>query len=215
MDVLNRPISVRSAMLLVIFLLHGGLTLILLRAKPDRDHRRSPGPELSTTVFFLEPEPRVPLPPPEAPQIPHRPARELQHHLRADAPVSSPDTSVAAESPGAAASAAVDWYGEAQRSAAEITSRGRAGRAAQAPPSPTARVPWDSRPLFESTDHGMTLQIPVEIPGDLIDHCSANLDSAHGQQGQAEALQLKCALGKQPARGDLFDPLGKRPAPPK
>jgi hypothetical protein len=61
----------------------------------------------------------------------------------------------------------------------------------------------------------MKLRIPVEIPGHVIDHCFGNIDLGHDQTGHAERYQLGCALGKTPARGDLFDSLRKPSEPPK
>jgi hypothetical protein len=78
---------------------------------------------------------------------------------------------------------------------------------------------------LEFTGHGLQLRIPVEIPGDIIDHCFGNMDLGHNRfgdmgfadnpTGQWELYQLKCAFRKQPARGDLFDSLRKPSAPPK
>jgi hypothetical protein len=213
MDVHNRPSYLRSAVLLVVFLLHGGLILVFLRANPAyKDHSASAG--FSTAIFFIDPQPRLALPPPETSRIPHRPSRDLQHPLRPVAPISSLDTTVPLEDQGSAAPP-IDWYAEAHRSAAEIAERGEPGRAAESPSSPAASAPWDLRPLLESTGHGLKLRIPVEIPGDIIDHCFANMDVGHNQGGQWELYQLKCALGKQPARGDLFDSLRKPSEPPK
>jgi hypothetical protein len=177
---------------------------------------RSPAsPEVPTTIFFLDSEPRFPLPRPETPRIPHRPPRDLQHRLPPDTAISSLDTTTPAEHSGSAASSPVDWLAEAHRSAAEIAARSEAGRAAESPSSPTAPAPWDSRPLLEFTGHGLKLRIPVEIPGDIIDHCFGNMDLGHEQTGQRERFQLGCAFGKQPARGDLFDSLRNPSDPPK
>jgi hypothetical protein len=214
MEVHNRSIYPRAAIFLVLLLLHGSLVLVFLRERPDyTDHRASL--EVPTTIFFINPQPRVPLPPPEAPRIPHRPTRDLQHRLPLDAAISSIDTTVPAEHPGSAASPPVDWLAEAHRSASEIAGRGEPGRAAESPSSATAPAPWDSRPLLEFTGHGLKLRIPVEIPGDIIDHCFAKMDLGHEQTGQWERYQLGCALRKQPARGDLFDSLRKPSASPK
>lgn len=96
----------------------------------------------------------------------------------------------------------------------------------EAPSSPTTPAPWDAHPLLEFTGHGFQVRIPVEIPGDIVDHCFGNVelghnrfadtDPAHNQTGNWELFQLKCALKKPPARSDLFDSLrppseGKRP----
>ncbi len=206
MDVHNRPLYLRSAVLLVLFLLHGGLILVFLREKRAyKDHPATPG--LATTIFFIDPQPR--LPPPETSRIPHRPTRDLQRTLHPAPPISSPDTTVPSESPGPAASPPIDWLAQAHQSA-EIANGGKPGGAAESPTSPTAAAPWDPTPrLPESTGHGLRWQIPLEIPGKIIDHCFANMDLGHDQGGKRELYQLKCALRKQPARGDLFDSLRK------
>ena len=224
MEVHNRSIYPRAAVLLVLFLLHGSLVLVFLREGPDyRDHRASP--EVPTTLFFINPQPRFPFPPPETQRIPHRPTRDLQHRSPPNRAISSIDTTVPSQHGGSAASPPVDWLAEAHRSVSEIASLGDPGRAAQSPSSPTTSVPWDSRPLLEFTGHGLQLRIPVEIPGDIIDHCFGNMDLGHNRfgdmgfadnpTGQWELYQLKCAFRKQPARGDLFDSLRKPSAPPK
>ena len=214
MDVHNRLTYQRSAVLLVLFLLHGGLILVFLREKPAyREHRASP--EVPTTLFFINPQPRLPLPPPETSRIPHRPTNDRQHRLPPDAAISSADTTAPVESPESAASAPVDWLAEAHQSASEIASRGERGGAAESSASPTVSAPWDLRPLLESTGHGLKLRIPVEIPGNIIDHCFGNMDLGHDMTGHWERYQLGCAFRKRPARGDLFDSLRKPPEPPK
>jgi len=209
MDAHNRPVYPRAAVLLAVFLLHGSLVLVFLREKPVVTDRHV-SPESSTTIFFIDP--RLPLPPAETSRIPHhRPARNLQQRLRPDAAISSLGITAPAENQASAAPAAVDWLAEGQRSAAVIASRGESGRAAESPSSSTTPAPWDMRPLLESTDHGLTLRIPVEIPGKIIDHCFGNMDLGHDMTGHWERYQLGCAFGKQPARGDLFDFLRKPP----
>ena len=53
MDVHNRRIYLRSTVVLVLLLLHGGLILVFLREKPaHRDHQESP--EVAMTVFFFD-----------------------------------------------------------------------------------------------------------------------------------------------------------------
>ena len=226
MDVHNRLIYPRSAVLLVVLLLHGSLILVFLREKPA--YRNRIPPEAPTTIFFIDPQPPLTLAPPDASRITHRPTRGLQRRLRSDAAsaspdtpsaspdaaISSPDTTPRSENQGSAASPPVDWSAEAHRSASEIASRGQPGQAVESPSSAPA-APWDLRPLLESTGHGMKLRIPVEIPGDVIDHCFGKMDLGHEQTGQWERYQLGCAFGKQPARGDLFDSLRKPPAPSK
>jgi hypothetical protein len=214
MDVHNRPIYLRLSVLLVLFLLHGSLILAFLRENPAyRDHPASP--EVLTTIFFINPQPRLALPAPETSPIPHRPTRNLQHRLRADAAISSLDTTVPLENQGSAASPPVDWLAEAHRSVSEIASRGEPGRAAESPSSPTASAPWDLRPLLESTGHGLKLRIPVDIPGDIIDHCFGTMDLGHDLTGHWERYQLGCAFRKRPARGDLFDSLRQPSEPSK
>jgi hypothetical protein len=213
MDVHNRPIYLRSSVLLVVFLLHGSLILVFLREKPAyRGHPTSP--EVPTTIFFINPQSRLPLPAPETSRIPRRPTRNLQHRLRPDAAISSLATAVPPENQASADSPPVDWLAEAHRSASEIAARGEPGRAAQSPSSPTASAPWDLRPLLESTGHGLRLRIPVEIPGRIIDHCFGNMDLGHDLTGHWERYQLGCAFRKQPARDDLFDSLRKPSEPP-
>ena len=211
MDVHNKPIYLRSAVLLVLFLLHGSLILVFLRERSaNRDHGGSP--EVPTTIFFINSEPRLPLPTPENSRIPRPPTRNLQHRLRPDAAISGLDTTAPAENQGPAAPPPVDWLAEGHRSASAIASRGEPGRAAESPASP-ASAPWDLRPLLESTGHGLKLRIPLEIPGNIIDHCFGNVDLGHDQTGQWERYQLGCAFRKRPARGDLFDSLRKPSEP--
>ena len=55
-----------------------------------------------------------------------------------------------------------------------------------------------------------------ELPRpDIIDYCFGKVDFGHEQTGQSQRYQLGCALGKQPARGDLFDSLRKPSELPK
>jgi hypothetical protein len=224
MDERHRRNYLRAAVFVVLFLLHGGLVLVFLRENPAyRDNQASP--EVPTILFFINPRPRLPLPPPETSLIAHRPTRDLPHRLRPDAAVSSLDTTAPSENQGSAASAPVDWLAEAHRSVSEIASLGDPGRAAQSPSAPTASAPWDSRPLLEFTGHGLQVRIPVEIPGTIIDHCFGNMDLGHNRYGDTgfadnptgswELYQLKCAFRKQPARGDLFDSLRKPSEPLK
>ena len=215
MDVHNRRIYLRSTVALVLFLLHGSLILVFLREKPaHRDHQESP--EVAMTVFFFDPEPRPSLRPPETSRIPQGPPKNLQHRLPPDAGISSLDTTVPSEIQESAAPPPVDWFAEAHRSASGIMAHGELGRAAESPSSSSATAPWDLRPLLESTGHGLRVRIPVEIPGNIIDHCFGNMDVGHDQTtGQWERYQLGCAFRKQPARGDLFDSLRKPSEPPK
>ena len=224
MDMHHRRIYLRAAVLVVLFLLHGSLVLVFLRDKPAyRDDPTSP--EVPMTIFFINPQPHLSLPPPETSRMPHRQTRDLQHRLRPEAPISSFDTANPSENEKSAASPPVDWLAEAHRSVSELAGRGEPGRAAESSSSPSASAPWDSRPLLEFTGHGLQLRIPVEIPGDIIDHCSGNMDLghnrfgdmdlAHNPTGHWELYQLQCAFKKQPARGDLFDSLRKPSEPPK
>jgi hypothetical protein len=211
MDVCDRPIYPRLAVLLVLILAHGGLILVFQREKPAHT-ARSASLEVPMILFFIDPSPP---PPPETERIPHRPISNLTHPSQPKTVISPPEPISPAENAPSTAPAAVDWLMEAQRSAAEITSRQNSGRAAEAPDAPHAPAPWDSRPLLESTGHGMKIRIPVDIPGDIIDHCFGNTDVAHDQTGQTERLQLGCAFGKRPVRGDLFDSLRKPAEAPK
>ena len=224
MDVHHRRIFLRAVVLVVLILLHGSLVLVFVREKPAyRDHDESL--EVPTTIFFIDPQPRLSRAPPEPPRIAHRSNADLHHRLRPDTAAASPDTTDPSDNQGTAASALVDWLAEAHRSVSEIARLGDLGRATQTPSSPSASAPWDSRPLLEFTGHGLQLRIPVEIPGDLIDHCSGNMDLghnrfddmdlAHNPTGHWELYQLQCAFKKQPARGDLFDSLRKPSEPPK
>jgi hypothetical protein len=205
MDAGNKPITLRLSVLLLLILLHGGLILVFWRERPV-DADRGVLPEVPTTFFFINPEPvRSPR---EIEPPPHRRTRDLRHRLlpRPDAAIASPHTS---------APAPIDWSAEAHRSVSEMLSREKPDRATQAPSAPPASAPWDSRPLLESTGHGLKMRIPVEIPGHIIDHCFGNIDLGHDQTGHAERYQLGCALGKTPARGDLFDSLRKPIEPAK
>src|SRR5205823_1149773 len=117
------------------------------------------------------------------------PISNLTHRPHPETAITPPEPVAPAEN-ALSAPAPVDWPAEAQRSAAEITSRQNSGRAAAAAAAPHAPAPWDSRPLLEPTGHGMKIRIPVDIPGDIIDHCFGNSDLAHDQTGQTERLQL-------------------------
>jgi len=214
MDVHDRPLYLRSAVLLVLFLLHGGLIFVFVREKPGyRDHRGSA--EVLTTIFFINAQPRLALPPLEVPRTPRRRTGNLQHRLPPDTAISSLDTNVPPENQRSVASPGVDWLAEAHRSASDIASREGSAGAAESPSSPTASAPWDSRPLLESTGHGLKFRIPMEIPGKIIDHCFGNVDLGHDQTGEWERYQLGCAFRKQPARGDLFDSVRKPSDIPK
>jgi len=209
MDACGRPIYPRLAVLLVLILAHGGVILVFQREKPAHTARGA-SLEFPMTLFFIDPSP----PPPETERIPHRPISNLTHRPHPETAITPPEPVAPAEN-APSAPAAVDWLAEAQRSAAEITSRQNSGHAAEAPAAPHAPAPWDSRPLLESTGHGMKIRIPVDIPGDIIDHCFGNTDVVHDQAGQTERLQLGCAFGKRAVRGDLFDSLHKPAEAPK
>ena len=211
MDVYDRPIYSRLAVLLVLILLHGGLILVLQREKPAYTERTA-SREVPTPLFFIDPAPPPLPPPPATEQIPRQSTRNLPHRPHPDTAITLPEPVAPAQNAPSAAPPAVDWLAEAQRSAAEITSRQNSGRAAGAPAEPLAPAPWDSHPLLESTDHGMTVRIPVDIPGNIIDHCFGKTDAAHDQAGQIERMQLGCAFGKRTVRGDLFDSVRKPPA---
>ena len=128
MDVLHRRIYLRAAVLVVLFLLHGGLVLAFLRENPAyREGRASP--EVPTILFFIDSRPRL-SPPPETSRITHRSARDFPHRVRSDAAVSSLDSTAPSENEGTAASPPVDWLAEAHRSVSEIAGLGDPGRAA-------------------------------------------------------------------------------------
>ena len=209
MGVHNRRSDLRPTVLLAVLLVHCGLILVFLRAKPLYGDRR-PSPQPSMTIFFFNPQPRLTLAPSATAPTPHRVGKGIERQFLPDS-LSMPDTDSTSpvESQGsAAAPPTIDWFAEAEKSAAEIATRGQPTRAAQPPPPPTGSAPWDPHPhLFETTGHGFNVRIPIQIPGDIIDHCFGNFDLGQNQGGKWEKYRLECALKKQPARGDLFDSL--------
>ena len=210
MDAHDRPLYLRLPILLVVVLLHSGLLLIFRREKLAYTDHREPS-ELPTEIFFIDPRP-APAPP-ETSAIAHQASRHLQRPLRPLPAASSHDANVPSEREQSAAPPSVDWSAEAHRAATEILAREKPGRAVQSPAAPTASAPWDLRPLLESTGHGLTWRLPLEIPGKMIDHCFGNMDLGHDERGHWEKYQLGCALNKQPSRGDLFDSLRKPSQP--
>ena len=214
MDAPHKPLSLRLAVLLVLVLLHGGLIQVFLHDEPA--HKHLPAlPELPTVPFFIEPVPFRQPPRPETARGARPPARNLRRRSYSDVTIARPDTPAPEEATVSTGLPRVDWSAEARRAAAAITSRRQSGAPAESPSSSPSSAPWDVRPLFESSDHGLTVRIPVEIPGDIIDHCFAKIDFVHELTGQSQRYQLGCALGKQQARGDLFDSLRKPPELPK
>jgi hypothetical protein len=212
MDVRDNSRYLRPAVLFVILLLHGSLIVFLLRAKPA--YKAWPASAPLSTIFFINPEPRLTLrPPSETAVIPHGSGKDLRHRGLSDSSSSSVDTTSPSENQAPTAPSTIDWFAEAQRSAAEIAGRDKPDRAALS--SPTGPAPWDPHPhLLEATGHGLKLRIPVRIPLQLIDHCFSDIDLGQTPYGPEERLQLGCALKKQPARGDLFDSL-RKPQPPQ
>jgi hypothetical protein len=188
----------RSAVLVVICLVHGSLIIVLARAKLT--YALSRPSELITTIYFISPESsHTRLAPVENSLTPHRlriePARPLL-------PESLPPGAEAESPLDAQGPPAIDWLAEAQRSTAEIIGRARPERPAATPLSPTGIAPWDPHSQrLEATGHGLKFRI--------IDRCFADLDLGQTVYGPEERLQLGCHLKKKPARGDLFDSLRK------
>jgi hypothetical protein len=204
MDVHNRRTYLRPAALIVVLLLHGSLILVLLRSKPV--YRARSESELLSTIFFVKPEPRPAILSPEASLTLRRSAADLALHLLPESSIQSVDTTPPLENQ-TSVPQPVDWFLEAQLSAAEIAARGKQDRENPTFP-PTASAPWDAHShLLEATGHGLILRIPVRIPLDFIDHCFSDIDLGQTPYGPEERLQLGCALRKQPPRGDLFDSL--------
>jgi hypothetical protein len=201
----------RSAVLIVICLVHGSLIFVLVRAKTLR--RTS---EPVATIVLISPEASLkPLPRIENSFAPNPLRIEPPRLLR---PELSPPNAEATSPLSLQAPPSVDWLAEAQRSAADIADREETNLAAVTPSIPASSAPWDPHPhLLESTGHGLKLRIPVSIPTKIIDHCfielsQANLDPTNPDQTPPtpeQRLQIGCALKKQPARGDLFDSLRK------
>src|SRR4051812_24705364 len=192
MDARHKPLPLLVAILLVLVLLHGGLILVFLHDEPA--HRDLPAsPEVPSVFFFIEPAPVRELQKPKPARSAPLPTRDLRRRSYPGVPIARPDTPAPAAAADSTALPRVDWSAEAHRSAAEITSRRQSGGRAESPSSPTSSAPWDARPLFESSDHGLTVRIPVEIPGHIIDHCFGKVDFVHEQTGQSQTFQLGCA----------------------
>jgi hypothetical protein len=207
MGVHNSRSDLRPTVLLIVLLMHCGLLLVFLRTKPlYGDRHLSPQP--SMTIFFFNPQPRLTLAPPATSLAPHRAAKAIERQfLRDTPPMPNTDSTSPVNSQESTAAPTTDWFAEAEKSVAEIANRGQPSRAAQSPP-PNGSAPWDPHShLFETTGHGFNVRIPVQIPGDIIDHCFGNFDLGQNQGGKWEKYRLECALKKQPARGDLFDAL--------
>ncbi len=211
MDVHNRQTYLRPAVLVVVLLLHGSLILVLLRNKPA--HGARPESELLSTIFFIQPRPRPTTLSLATALTSRRPTEDLALQLLLGSSIPSDDATSPLENEASVSPRSVDWFSEAQRSAAEIAGRGKQDgeKAPLSPPIGTA--PWDAHAhLLEATGHGLKLRIPVRIPLDFIDHCFSALDLGQTPYGPEERLQLGCALRKQPPRGDLFDSLRNRQA---
>jgi hypothetical protein len=203
----------RPAVLIVICLLHGGLIIVLVRAKTLQ--RTS---EPVSTIYLILPEAsRAPLPRIENSFAPHTLRIEPPRFLRPELPSSN------AEATSPIQAAPIDWLAEAQHSAVDIADREAPNQASVTPSLPAGSAPWDPHPhLLESTGHGLKFRIPFEVPTKVIDHCfieltqpnldPSNLDPTNPVQTPPtpeQRLQIGCALRKQPARGDLFDSLRK------
>jgi hypothetical protein len=159
MEVHLRRSYLRPTALLLVFLLHGGLTFALLHSKfPYRAamHRRSS----PTTIFFIDAQPRrTPVP---------RPPIVVERQLLPDLPVPNIDTTTPLEAQGSAAAPTVDWFAEIDKSTAEFADPGRLGRAEEPSSLPPASAPWDPHAhLLEFTGHGLNIRIPVRIPGKI------------------------------------------------
>jgi hypothetical protein len=188
--------------------MHCGLILVFLRTKPLYGDRHL-SPQLSMTIFFFDPQPRLTLAPPATSLTPHRVGKAIERQFLPDTPpMQDTDLTSPVKSQESTAAPTIDWFAEAEKSVAEIAHRGQPSRAAESPPPPTGSAPWDPHPhLFETTGHGFQVRIPVRIPGDIIDHCFGSFDLGQNQGGKWEKYKLECALKRQPARGDLFDSL--------
>ena len=187
----------RPAMLATICLLHGGLIVVLARAKLI--HTPSRTSESIATIYVIGPgSSQKRLPPVDISLTPHRLRTEPPGFL---SPKWSPPSAEAAVPPGIQAPPAIDWLAEAPRTTAEIV--GRAGPEwSIGTPSPASIAPWDPHSQrLEATGHGLKFRV--------LDRCFADLDLGQTVYGPEERLQLGCELKKKPARGDLFDSLRK------
>jgi hypothetical protein len=194
MDVGDKNRHFRPAVLVVVCLLHGGLIIVLLRAKPTYKPPRAS----ELTIYLVNPVSRdTPLQPLKRRVTPHR-SSEIGRVLRPESLRPSAETAPSLEEQTPATPPAIDWLAEAQRSAAEIVGRAAPDRATFAPSSPTGVAPWDPHPeRLEATGHGLKLRI--------IGPCFSDLDLGQTVYGAEARLQLGCTLGKRRARGDLFD----------
>src|ERR1035437_4016239 len=156
MDVRDNSRYLRLAVLVIILFLHGSLIIVLVRAKPT--YKPLHASDLLATIFLISPEPRLTLPPPETAVTPHRSRKDLGHHLRPDSSIPSVDTISPLENQASATPPTIDWFAEAQRSAAESAGRGEPDRAAVSPSSPTGSAPWDPHPHLRSEEHTSELQ---------------------------------------------------------
>jgi hypothetical protein len=90
MDVCDRPIYPRLAVLLVLILAHGGLILVFQREKPAHT-ARSASLEVPMTLLFFDPAPPPTPPPPETERIPHRPiSNNLTHRPHPETAITPP-----------------------------------------------------------------------------------------------------------------------------
>jgi hypothetical protein len=192
--------------LIIVLLLHGSLIFGLLRSEPVRKARSES--ELLSTIFFIQPQTRPAIRSPETSLTSHLSPKDLAPHLLPDSSIPSVDTTLPLENENSLTPQSVDWFSEAQRSAAEVADRGDQGGGKVPATPPNGSAPWDAHPhLLEETGHGLKLRIPVRIPLDSIDHCFSDIDLGQTPYGSEARFQLGCALRKQPPRGDLFDSL--------
>jgi len=214
MDAPNRPLLLRVTVFFALCILHIGLSFIFLRNERAHEDESVP-PETHTTILFPDLQPRLAFSSPDTSKVSHRPI--TPPHPQPNLPTAAPGKTAGPKPPASEPEPppSIDWSSEAQHTASEITSRSPGSRNDMTPSSHPAPPPWDLRPLFHANGHGLEVLIPVEIPGTIIDHCFGDLDPGHDQTGQGLTLQLKCAFGKIPARGDLFDSLRATPKPPE
>jgi len=183
--------------LVVVCFLHGTLIVVLLRAKPA--YRAALTSGAFTTLCFINPEPRrVALPSLRNFDTPPLPGTEWIRALPPASVSSSDEPGHPPDSPTPATTPSVDWFAEAQRSAADVVGHTAPDKAVPQLPSPQYSAPWDPHPYgVEATGHGLKLRI--------IGPCYSDLDLGQTVYGAEARLQLGCTLGKEPARGDLFE----------
>ncbi len=142
MDVHNRRTYLRPAVLIIVLLLHGSLILVLLRSKPP--HRARSESELLSTIFFIQPETRPTILSPETALTSHRLTEDLALHLLPDSSIPSVDATSPLDNETSVAPQSVDWFSEAQRSAAEIAGREKQDGEEVPLSPPIGTAPWDA-----------------------------------------------------------------------